>query len=198
MKEFRWRSPEMGCTSKNTTPEVIFGVVCVHKCVFFICVHVWWGVRCKHISADRVFLIVQMSINPFIGFADGASRSTRNLSSAAWVIYDPADELVNLQGVCLGCATNNIAEYSAVLELLTEAVNLGIHELLVYLDTQLVVLQLNGHYLVRNPSILRMYLHIRLLERNFDYITYKHIPRHLNTLTDAVANLVLDRHLRNL
>ena len=165
---------------------------------YFICVHVWCGLQCKHLSADRVFLIVQMSINPFVGFADGASRSTRNLSSAAWVIYDPASELVNLQGVCLGRATNNIAEYSAVLELLTEAVNLGIRELLVYLDSQLVVLQLNGHYSVRNPSILRLYLRIHLLERNFDYITYQHIPRHMNTLTYAVANLVLHRHLRNL
>ena len=139
-----------------------------------------------------------MSITPFVCFANGASRSTRNLSSAAWVIYDPAGELVNLQGVCLGRTTNNIMEYSAGLELLTEAVNLGIHELLVYLDSQLVVLQLNGHYLVRNPSILRLYLRIRLLERNFDYITYQHIPIHMNTLTDAVANMVLGRHLRNL
>ena len=139
-----------------------------------------------------------MYITLFVGFVDGVSRSTRNLSSAAWVIYDPAGELVNLQGVCLGLATNNIAEYSAVLELLTEAVDLGIHELLVYLDSQLVVLQLNGHYSVRSPSILCLYLCIRLLERNFDYITYQHIPRHMNTLTDAVANLVLDIHLRNL
>ena len=135
-------------------------VLCVHRCVFCICVHVWCGVPCKHISADRVFLVVQMSIHPFVGFADGASRSTMNLSSTAWVIYDPAGELIDLQGVCLGRTTNNIAEYSAVLELLTEAVNLGIRELLVYLDSQLVVLQLNGHYSVRNPSILRLYLHI--------------------------------------
>ena len=165
---------------------------------YFICVHVWCGVQCKHISADQVFLIVQMSIHPFVGFTDGAPCSTRNLSSTAWVIYDSAGELVNLQGVCLGRATNNIVEYSVVLELLTEAINLGIRELLVYLDSQLVVSQLNGHYSVKNPSILRLYLRIRLLERNFDYITYHHIPRHLNTLTDAVANLVLDRHLRNL
>ena len=166
--------------------------------VFFICVHVWCGVLYKHLSVDRVFLVVQMSFHPFVGFADGASRSTRNMSSAAWVIYDPAGELIDLQGVCLGRTTNNITEYSVVLELLTEEVNLGIRELLVYLDSQLVVIQLNRHYSVRNPSILRLYLRIRLLERNFDYITYHHIPRHLNTLTDAVANLVLDRHLRNL
>ena len=79
--------------------------------------HVWCGVQCQHLSADWVFLIVQMSIHPFVGFTDGASRSTRNLSSAAWVIYDPTGELVNLQGVCLGRTTNNIAEYSVVLEL---------------------------------------------------------------------------------
>ena len=163
-----------------------------------IFVHVWCGVLCKRLSADWVFFIMQMSITPFFGFADGASCSTKNLSSAAWVIYDPASELVDLQGVCLGPTTNNIAEYNFILELLNEAVNLGIHALLVYLDSQLVVLQLNGHYSVRNISILRLYLHIRLLERNFDYITYQHIPRHMNTLTDAVVNLVLDRHFRNL
>ena len=139
-----------------------------------------------------------MYITPYVGFTDGASRSTRNLSSAAWVIYNPTGELVNLQGVCLGPATNNVAEYSAVLELLNEVVNLGIHTLLVHLESQLVVLQLNGHYLVRNPCILRLYLRIRLLEINFDYITYQHIPRRMNTLIDAVANMVLYRHLCNL
>ena len=107
-----------------------------------------------------------MSITPFVGFADGASRSTRNLSSAAWVIYNPAGELVNLQAICLGPTTNNVVEYSVILELLNKFVNLSIHALLVYLDSQLVVLQLNGHYSVRNPSILRLYLRIRLLEIN--------------------------------
>ena len=62
-------------------------------------VHVWCGVICKRLFADWVFLIVQMYITPFFGFANGASRTTRNLSSAAWVIYNPAGELVNLQGV---------------------------------------------------------------------------------------------------
>ena len=83
-------------------------------------------------------------------FRSGASRSTKNLSSAAWVIYDPVGELINLQGICMGPATNNVAKYSAVLELLTKAVNLGIRALLVKLDSQLVVLQLNGHYSVQN------------------------------------------------
>ena len=138
-----------------------------------------------------------MSSAPYVGFADGACRSTYNLSSAAWAIYDPHGELLDLQGVCLGHTTNNVAEYSAVIELLAEAVDLGIRAMTVNLDSQLVVHQLNGRYSVRDQRILRLYLRVRLLERNFDYITYQHIPRRLNTLTDALANHVLDRHLRN-
>ena len=97
-----------------------------------------------------------MSISPYVGFADGPSHSTQNLPSVAWLIYDPNGELINLRGICLGLATNNVAKYSVVLEILTEAINLGIRTLLVKLDSQLVVLQLNGHYSVRNPCILRL------------------------------------------
>jgi ribonuclease HI len=73
----------------------------------------------------------QMSASslPYIGFDDGASRSTQNLAYIAWEIYAPTDELSSLHGVCLGYATNNIVEYSAVIELLTDVVSLGIHHL---------------------------------------------------------------------
>ena len=77
---------------------------------------------------------------PYIGFANGASRSTHNLASAAWAIYAPTNELVSLRGVCLGRATNNIAEYSVVIELLVDAISLGIHNLVVRLESQLIVL----------------------------------------------------------
>ena len=159
----------------------IFGLVCRHNCRL-LC----------------LLLLVQMSSTPYVGFADGACCNTQNLSSTAWVIYDPHGELVDLQVVCLGCTTNNVAEYSAVIELLIEAINLDIHALVVNLDSQLVVLQLNGRYSIRNLQIIRLYLHVRLLERNFDFITYQHIPRRLNTLTDALENHVLERHLHNL
>jgi hypothetical protein len=61
---------------------------------------------------------------PYIGFADGSSRSTQNLASVAWAIYAPTNELISLRGVCLGQATNNITEYSAVIELLVDAISL--------------------------------------------------------------------------
>jgi ribonuclease HI len=68
---------------------------------------------------------------PYIGFSDGTSRSTQNLASTAWEIYAPTNELVSLRGVCLGRATNNIAEYSVVIKLLIDAISLGIRHLVV-------------------------------------------------------------------
>jgi len=112
-------------------------------------------------------------------------------------VYNTHGELIDLQCVCLDHTTNNVVKYCAVIELLAEAINLGIRALVVNLDSQLVVHQLNGQYSVKYHHILRLYLRVRLLERNFDFITYQHIPRQLNTLTDALANHVLDRHLRN-
>ena len=87
-------------------------------------------------SLDRLSCIVlgfQMSESslPHIGFAGGASRSTHNLASAAWAIYAPTNELVSLRGVCLGRATNNIAEYSTIIELLIDSISLGIRHLVV-------------------------------------------------------------------
>jgi ribonuclease HI len=74
---------------------------------------------------------ISMSSLPYISFADGASRSTQNLTSAAWAIYAPTDELISLHGVCLGRATNNIMEYNAISELLTDAISFGIRHLIV-------------------------------------------------------------------
>ncbi len=134
----------------------------------------------------------------YVGYADGASRSTRNLSSAAWAIFDPSGELVSFRGVCIGRSTNNIVEYSALIELLSDTIAHGIRQLIVRLDSQLVVLQLSGIYSVRNPAIYRMFLRVKILEREFDSIQYQHISRNLNTLTDSLANYVLDRHLQHI
>jgi ribonuclease HI len=114
---------------------------------------------------------------PHIGFVDGASRSTQNLASVAWEIYAPTNKLITLRGVCLSCATNNIAEYSVVIELLIDSISLGIRHLVLRLDSQLVVLQLSNVYAIRSPTLLRVYLRICLLECYFDYIEYQYIPR---------------------
>ena len=93
----------------------------------------------------------------FVGYADGAIRHAQNLASAAWMIYSPIIQLVVSGGACLGPATNNVAEYNTVIELLRDAILNGILYLEVRLDSQLVVLQLNGEYRVPDPTILRYF-----------------------------------------
>ena len=64
------------------------------------------------------------SLQMYIGFANGACHSTQNISSTAWVIYSPTDELISMHGVSLGQTRNNIAEYSTLIELLSESIHL--------------------------------------------------------------------------
>ena len=80
-----------------------------------------------------IVLGFQMSVSslPYIVFVDGASRSTQNLAYFVWAIYAPMDELICLHGVCLRRANYNITEYSAVIELLTNAISLGICHLVI-------------------------------------------------------------------
>ena len=137
-------------------------------------------------------------LESFVVYADGASRSTRNLSSVAWAIFDPRGELVSFRGICIGRSTNNIAEYNMLIELLSDAIAHGIRRLVVRLDSNLIILQLTGVYSVWNPAIYRMFLRVRILERQFDSIQYQHISRNLNTLTNSLENYVLDRHLQHL
>jgi hypothetical protein len=64
-----------------------------------------------------------------------------------------------------------------------------------FLDSQLVVSHLNGLYHIHDPVLLRWFLRVHLLERSFEFITYEHVPRHTNLVTDAYANYILDWHL---
>ena len=74
---------------------------------------------------------------------DGASCYTLNLASTAWVLYSPTGDLVSSGGTCLGPATNNLVEYHAVIGLLTEALANNVSQIRVYLDSELVLHQLN-------------------------------------------------------
>ena len=139
-----------------------------------------------------------MSFERYVGFTDGSSCHTCNLASTAWVIYSSSGQLVTLGGACLGPASNNVAEYRAVIELLWDSLSRGITQLEVHLDSQLVVSQLNQAYQVRNPILLRQFRQIRLLERNFEVILFNHIPRNQNSLIDAYDNYILDWHLTHI
>ena len=132
------------------------------------------------------------------GYTDGASRHTRNIASTAWILYSPTGLLMSSGGSFLGPVTNNVAEYSAVIELLVVAISLGITGLVAHLDLQLVASQLNGAYEVHHPTLLRLFLLVRLLEREFVFITCLHVSHSHNTAADELANYILDWHLSHL
>ena len=66
------------------------------------------------------------SLQPYVGYVDVASHSTHNISYASWVIYSLNGELLNLQGICIGHSTNNIVEYSTLIELICDVISIGI------------------------------------------------------------------------
>ena len=71
----------------------------------------------------------------YVGFVDGASRHTQNSASDAWVIYTPTGQVFSSRGVCLRPSSNNIAEYSVVIELLCNAISHGIRSLEIHLES---------------------------------------------------------------
>jgi hypothetical protein len=90
----------------------------------------------------------------------------------------PQQTNLYLYEVCASAVRpTTLQSIASVIELLVDAISLGIHHLVVRLDSQLVVLQLSNIYSIRSPTLLRVYLRIRLLERYFDHIEYQHIPR---------------------
>lgn len=116
-----------------------------------------------------------MSTTPstYINYVDGASLSTRKISSTTWVIFSPTYELVGYGGIFLGPPTNNVMEYSAVIEIISKSTSLGINCLVVRLYSQLMVSQLNLHYSVCNPTLFRKYLRVHLFEQAFKVISYE-------------------------
>ena len=82
---------------------------------------------------------MSMESPTYIGFTDGASRHTQHSASTTWVIYTPMVQVLSSGGACLRPTSNNVAEYSAVIELLRDAISHGVLSLEVCLDSELVV-----------------------------------------------------------
>ena len=99
----------------------------------------------------------------FYSFADGSFHHTLNIASAAWVLYSLAYDLVSSGVVCIGPATNNIAEYRAFIGLLTEVASQDVRNLVVLMDSQLLVCHLNRVYTIRNLVLLHLFRKVRLL-----------------------------------
>ena len=119
------------------------------------------------------------------------------VSSATWVISSPSHELIHIDRMCVGIATKNQDEYDGVIGLLATSLQLGIRHLDFFLDSQVLVSQLNNYYQVRDPCLFRNFPCTKQLVRNFESITFMHVPRNLNSVADQVANDVLGWHINH-
>ena len=132
-------------------------------------------------------------------YTDGGSRGNPGKAASAAVIYDAAGKMRFICGKYLGVATNNIAEYTAVeialerlrSELEDEAKNT---QLRFFTDSNLVASQLSGKFKVKNPEIAKKVIQIRNQEKNFQIVSYQHIPREKNFAADREVNRILDQN----
>jgi ribonuclease HI len=98
----------------------------------------------------------------------------------------------------LGTATNNVAEYAALLAALERAHALGLEELAVRSDSQLLVEQMNGSYRVKAPHLKPLWLRARTLAAGLRRFSIAHVPRERNRRADALANRALDERSSSL
>jgi ribonuclease HI len=111
------------------------------------------------------------------------------------VVTDKRGSVLAQVGEGIGVATNNVAEYRAVLEGLKTAADLGATHLLVRSDSRLLVEQLSGRFRVKNPTLIRLHGEVRSLLPKFVDVRFEHVPRELNRDADRLANRGVDEWL---
>lgn len=130
--------------------------------------------------------------NVWLLMTDGASRGNPGAAAIGYVLSDPTGETVVEHGEVIGMATNNVAEYRAVIGGLEKAASMGIRRVKVQSDSQLLVRQLLGQYRVRNAGLKPLYDRVRHVMRDFRSVTFEHVPREKNRRADELADAALD------
>jgi len=128
-------------------------------------------------------------------FADGGSRGNPGPSSSGFVILDMNDKVLVDKGVYLGITTNNQAEYTALKLGLEEAHKMGVQEVEVYMDSLLVINQMNGIFKIKNRELWAVHDAIKNLITMFKHVSFSHVPREFNKLADAAVNRATDAEL---
>lgn len=130
---------------------------------------------------------------------DGGSRGNPGPAACAFVAKDDAGVLLEKRGKYLGKATNNEAEYQAVIEAWKYIQWLGEREKVVevhfLLDSNLVVNQINGKFRVKEPRMGELLKHVKELQRGSRVVSYDYVPREQNSEADLLVNQTLDENL---
>ncbi|MEX1208046.1 MAG: ribonuclease HI family protein [Acidimicrobiia bacterium] len=125
-------------------------------------------------------------------YCDGASRGNPGPAAIGFVLLDPAGGTVVEEGSMIGIATNNVAEYQALIAGLEAARTQGVDDLAVRLDSLLLVRQVNGEFRVKAEGLKPLHRRAVGLLREFARVEVAHVRRHLNSRADALANAAYD------
>jgi ribonuclease H / adenosylcobalamin/alpha-ribazole phosphatase len=123
---------------------------------------------------------------------DGGARGNPGPAAIGAVIATPAGEVIAEIAEALGVATNNVAEYTAVVRALEHAASLGATSVELRSDSLLLVEQLNGRFKVKNPTLQVLHQKVRDLAKSFETVRFSHVRRERNTAADALVNEALD------
>ena len=124
---------------------------------------------------------------------DGGARGNPGPAAYGYVLEAEDGTVLDARGEAIGVATNNVAEYRALVAGLERALDLGITELAVISDSELVVKQMRGEYKVKNRALQELFLEASRLARGIHRVTYTAVRREHNELADRLVNEALDR-----
>ena len=124
---------------------------------------------------------------------DGGARGNPGPAAAAFVLEAEDGTVLDARGDTIGVATNNVAEYRALVAGLERAVEAGVDELVVVSDSELLVKQMRGEYKVKNAALRELSLQAARLGRQVGKVTYRAVRREHNELADRLVNEALDR-----
>jgi ribonuclease HI len=125
-------------------------------------------------------------------FTDGGARGNPGPAAYAYVLEAEDDTVLDSDGQPIGVATNNVAEYRALVAGLERAAELGIDELEVVSDSELLVKQMRGEYRVKNEALQALNQQAARLARRFESVVYTAVRREENELADRLVNEALD------
>jgi ribonuclease HI len=125
-------------------------------------------------------------------FTDGGARGNPGPAAAAYVLETEDGTVLDARGETIGVATNNVAEYRALIGGLARAVELGVDDLEVVSDSELLVKQMTGEYRIKNAALIELSLEAARLARGIGRVTYSAVRRAENELADSLVNEALD------
>jgi len=128
-------------------------------------------------------------------YSDGAARGNPGPAGAGAVLVEPSGQVVDKLGKFLGRQTNNYAEYQGMLLGLKRARELGVREVEVFADSELMIRQLGGRYQVKSPTLRPLYLETLQVLNDFERVKLMHVPREMNRAADEMSNRAIDERM---